>query len=557
MLEIVTLQFGHFSNYVGAHFWNNQEEYFSFDTGQHAQEIEVLHDTLFRAGVTQSGIETYTPRLMVYDLKGGFGSIKKMNRLYDEISDYQKDCNCVSASRFHDLVVRNWKSKTYAQTPYPKNEYLQSLEEEEEKDLSAEYTNNMEIDSTERIFDLDETVKMWSDFNRIYYHPKSINTISNYQFDDELMPFDVFSYGKNAYLSQQKEEDSFEENFRFFTEECDAIQGFQVLTNIIDGFGGFTCSFIERLREEYPKTPVISFGITDGQEWSPVGHHRYFKQIMNSSLSTIYLSELSSLFIPLNVHTNLLRHGSTKFIQPTINLPYHSSCVLSAAIETSTFPFRSRRNTIHMHDFVTRLNWHGNTKIGTLGFAFPLPMSVYGDIDTQTLLPNDDRSVLNDLSLPPEPHTSKIYGQSVVVRGIPDEFRAVSGIEQKKSSDVISDMFGRFQSLGSYSNSFFSTNVFYPIPNSFPNIFKNLNSDGYIDESAKFIDTRQIHFVPTLSHLTISTRVHKLLQNYKTELQKVNFNFFPEFGEGSEGLSSDDFIEAKELLSNLCEVYED
>ncbi|KAF0427634.1 tubulin nucleotide-binding domain-like protein [Gigaspora margarita] len=547
-MEIVTLQFGHFSNFVGAHFWNTQEKYFSFDTGQHAQEIEVLHDTLFRAGVTQNGIETYTPRLMIYDLKGGFGSIKKMNKLYDEISDYQKNCNW------------SWKSETYAQAPYPKNEYLQNLEEEEEKGISAEYADNMdnmEVDSTEKDFHLDETVKMWSDFNRIYYHPRSINTISNYSLGDDSMPFDVFSYGKNAYFSQQKEEDSFEENFRFFIEECDTIQGFQVMTNIIDGFGGFTCSFIERLREEYPKTPVISFGITDGQEWSPIGHRRYFKQIMNSSLSTIYLSELSSLFIPLNVHTNFLKHDSTKFIQPTINLPYHSSCVLSAAIETSTFPFRSRRNTIHMHDFVTRLNWHGNTKIGTLDFAFPLPMNVYGDIDTQTLLSNDDRSVLNDLSFPPEPHTSTVYGQSVVVRGIPDEFRAVSGTEKKKSSDVTSDIFARFQSLGGYSNSFFASNVFYPIPNSFPNIFKNLNTDGYIDESAKFIDTHPIHFAPTLSHITISTRVQKFLQNYKTELQKVNFNFFPEFDDGNEGLSHDDFLEAKESLNNLCEVYED
>ncbi|CAG8817648.1 21919_t:CDS:2, partial [Racocetra persica] len=226
--------------------------------------------------------------------------------------------------------------------------------------------------------------------------------------------------------------------------------GFQVMTNVIDGFGGFSCSFIERLREEYPKTPVISFGITDGQEWSPIGHKKYFKQIMNSSLSTIFLSELSSLFIPLNVHTNLLRSSSIKYIQPTINLPYHSSCILSAAIETSTFPFRSRRNTLHMHDLVTRLNWRGNTKIGTLGFALPLPMSVYGDVDVQTLLPNDDRSVINDLSFPLEPRLPTIYGQSVVVRGIPDEFRTVSKVEQKKSSDVISDIFGRFQSLGSY-----------------------------------------------------------------------------------------------------------
>ncbi|CAG8469540.1 10675_t:CDS:10 [Cetraspora pellucida] len=501
MLEIVTLQFGHFSNYVGAHFWNTQEEYFSFDTGQHAQETAVLHDTLFRAGITQSGIETYTPRLMIYDLKGGFGSIKKMNRLYDETSDYQ------DADQKED-----WKSETYAQAPYPKNEYLQSLEEEEERGLSNEHTDNMEIDSTEKYFYLDETVNMWSDFNKIYYHPKSINTISNYQLGDEIIPFDVFSYGKNAYLNQQKEEDSFEENLRFFTEECDAIQGFQVMTNVIDGFGGFSCSFIERLREEYPKTPIISFGITDGQEWSPIGH---------------------------------------------INLPYHSSCILSAAIETSTFPFRSRRNTLHMHDLVTRLNWRGNTKIGTLGFAFPLPMSVYGDVDVQKLLPDDDRSVINDLSFSSEPCLSTIYGQSVVARGIPDEFRAVSKVEpKKKSSNVISDIFGRFQSLGSYNNSFFATNVFYPIPNSFPNIFKRLNTNGYIDESAKFIDIHPIHSVPTLSHLTISTRVHKLLQNYKTELQKINFNLFPEFNDGNEGLSHDEFLEARESLINLCEVYE-
>ncbi|CAG8836320.1 23277_t:CDS:1, partial [Racocetra persica] len=75
--------------------------------------------------------------------------------------------------------------------------------------------------------------------------------------------------------------------------------------------------------------------------------------------------------------------------------------------------------------------------------------------------------------------------------------------------------------------------------------------------SEKFIDTHPIQSAPTLSHLTISTRVHKFLQNYKTELQKVNFDLFPEFNDGNEGLSRDEFLEARESLSNLCEVYED
>lgn len=62
----------------------------------------------------------------------------------------------------------------------------------------------MEIDFEEKYFNLDESVKMWSDFNKIYYHPKSINRVTQYQHDDEFMPFDVFSFGKNAYLHQQK-----------------------------------------------------------------------------------------------------------------------------------------------------------------------------------------------------------------------------------------------------------------------------------------------------------------------------------------------------------------
>ena len=49
------------------------------------------------------------------------------------------------------------------------------------------------------------------------------------------------------------------------------IQGFQVFASIIDGFGGFACSFLERLRDEYPKSAIETFGITENRSWSPKG----------------------------------------------------------------------------------------------------------------------------------------------------------------------------------------------------------------------------------------------------------------------------------------------
>jgi hypothetical protein len=36
----------------------------------------------FRPGLGADGSETYMPRTVIYDLKGGFGSLKKINALY-------------------------------------------------------------------------------------------------------------------------------------------------------------------------------------------------------------------------------------------------------------------------------------------------------------------------------------------------------------------------------------------------------------------------------------------------------------------------------------------
>ena len=82
--EIITLQLGHFSNYIGAHFWNLQRASFQFETlkstsfiqpvALNIQEPEIFHDVLFRESTTRfSHSYTYCPRLVAVDLAGSLG----------------------------------------------------------------------------------------------------------------------------------------------------------------------------------------------------------------------------------------------------------------------------------------------------------------------------------------------------------------------------------------------------------------------------------------------------------------------------------------------------
>ena len=106
MREIVTLQLGHLSNYVATHFWNaqvtttttllaarkhhdprltdQQESYFTYSN---QEESPIDHNVHWRPGIGADGSETFLPRTIVYDLKGGFGALRKTNALYEPQSE--------------------------------------------------------------------------------------------------------------------------------------------------------------------------------------------------------------------------------------------------------------------------------------------------------------------------------------------------------------------------------------------------------------------------------------------------------------------------------------
>ncbi|OAC99483.1 hypothetical protein MUCCIDRAFT_122290, partial [Mucor lusitanicus CBS 277.49] len=232
MREIVTLQLGSLANHVGTHFWNSQEEYFNYGDSTQIKTDEINHDVLYRQGETSSGVLTYTPRTLIYDLKGGFGSMQKYNKLF---GGADADAEQVPWEQGISRIDRRTA----------KNQYQQQLDRME--------TEHVNMDAA--IQQLDQTVNNWSDYNRIYYHPRSVNPIVTHQMDNDITPFDNYTIGRQAYQDNEKETDIFEDNFRFFVEECDNLQGFQIMTDVDDAFGGFTEGLLNNIRDEFAKTP--------------------------------------------------------------------------------------------------------------------------------------------------------------------------------------------------------------------------------------------------------------------------------------------------------------
>jgi hypothetical protein len=66
----------------------SKESYFTYPP---EEESPVDHDILFRPGVAPDGSDTFTPRTLIYDLKGAFGSMKKVGALYEPEDDGSMD----------------------------------------------------------------------------------------------------------------------------------------------------------------------------------------------------------------------------------------------------------------------------------------------------------------------------------------------------------------------------------------------------------------------------------------------------------------------------------
>jgi hypothetical protein len=242
MHEIITLQLGQRANYLATHFWNLQESYFTYGE---KEESLIDHDIHFRAGVGADGVDTFTPRTVIYDLKGGFGSLRKYNALYE-------------ATAPSAPVTGLWDGSTLTQQ--------QNIIE------LSQYQRN--LDQGLPTFQLKASdVRYWSDFNRLFYHPRSIVQLNEYELGSQLMPFENWSAGEELYHTLDKEHDILDRDLRPFAEECDQLQGLQIFSGTDDAWGGFSSKYLDDLRDEFGKTSIWIWGLEDSRPVPRVSCH--------------------------------------------------------------------------------------------------------------------------------------------------------------------------------------------------------------------------------------------------------------------------------------------
>ncbi|KAL3428351.1 misato Segment II myosin-like domain-containing protein [Phlyctema vagabunda] len=331
MHEILTVQLGQRSNYLATHFWNTQESYFTYSSDQ---ESLVDHDIHFRPGIGADGSETFTPRTLIYDLKGGFGSLRKLNALYElEEPDQQQ-------------ALWNGPTVVQRQEVIPRSAYQQSLDDGL---LPPELTT--------------ESVRYWSDFSRVYYHPRSIVQLNEYELNSSLMPFENWDTGESLFNSLDKEHDLLDRDLRPFAEEADQMQGIQLFSGTDDAWGGFAARYIDRIRDEYGKTTVWFWGLEDGHEATP--REKRLLKLSNTARSISEIASQASLYVPLTIPSASL----PDYIHLNRRSPWHKSALISTAVETMTLASRLRpRNGIHqsLDQTGNALNINGNQNLAKL-----------------------------------------------------------------------------------------------------------------------------------------------------------------------------------------------
>ncbi|KAI0402589.1 tubulin domain-containing protein [Xylaria palmicola] len=298
MREIITLQLGQQSNYVATHFWNAQESYFTYGEDD---ESPVDHDVHFRPGLGADGTETFMPRTVIYDLKGGFGTLKRLNDLYDISEDAAR------SSLWPGQAV------VHRQQPIEASAYQQSLD-----------TGKPPPQLTT------STVRYWSDFNRVFYHPRSIVQLNEYELNSTIMPFEKWHMGEELFANLDKEHDLLDRDLRPFVEEADHMQGIQIMSGIDDAWGSFAAKYVERIRDEYGKAPVWVFGVQEPVRGLP--REKRLLKLVNKARALVELSSQASLVVPLALPEAPLPSS----IQLDASSPWHVSALFAATIESTT-----------------------------------------------------------------------------------------------------------------------------------------------------------------------------------------------------------------------------
>ncbi|XP_068024969.1 protein misato homolog 1 isoform X6 [Melanerpes formicivorus] len=318
--EAVTLQLGHYAGCVGAHWWGLQAAALRGPT-------ELRPSTLLRAGREPGGRETHTPRLVALELKGGVGALRLSGADAEapvswdgEVASYL-DCDSAGSSAPRDAGSRTGDASGGGKRS-------SSAAATGTSAASAQLGGSQELPSGSR-------VQLWSDYLNVPLHPKSLCVLRQYLHEGDCGCLEAFGQGESL-LQDPGCAEELEDRLHFYAEECDQLQGFQVLCDLHNGFSGVGAKVTELLHDEYSGKGILTWGLTPVM--SDEGDlQKNCYRLMNTALGIVHLSTHSSLFCPLSLRGSLgLRP------RPPVSFPYinceHSPRAPAALQHSASIP---------------------------------------------------------------------------------------------------------------------------------------------------------------------------------------------------------------------------
>ncbi|CAI5470858.1 unnamed protein product [Closterium sp. Yama58-4] len=372
MREVVTLQFGSYANFVGAHFWNLQDE----AVGRQGEGGAEQRGAGVEEGVVMQWRETpgpaatpyCTPRLLAIDYKGCLGPVS-----------LQSPLGPVTPAAPSALPTWSGPSHVSSAAPLPLNPFLRRLlhppppaahtassapgsqargedwhgaagrhggrDTAEEAEGEAERGEDDEEGEVAR--GLEGGVGYWTEYLKAHVRPASVLQVPGGWWQGALSPLDAGGYGDWREVGGGREgEEEVEEGVRRVAEECDALQGFSLLLHAASPFASLATRTALHLAAEFPRAPKLLFSLRPPDALLPPatlapGPHALpgtpSLHDLSSAVSLASLLPLTSLILPLGLPSlsAVLPH-----VHPSDTSLFHSSALLATAIDALSTPFR-------------------------------------------------------------------------------------------------------------------------------------------------------------------------------------------------------------------------
>ncbi|XP_032568762.1 protein misato homolog 1 [Chiroxiphia lanceolata] len=538
--EAVTLQLGHYSGCVGAHWWGLQAAALRGP----AEPAELRAAALLRPGRGPGGTETPSPRLVALELKGGVGALRPEGVSAEApvpwdgaVADY-RDAPRDSGNRAGDAAC-DGKGGPGAAVP------------------GAAPPGSQDPPS----------VRLWSDYLNVPLHPRSVHVIRQFLHDGDCGCLEAFAQGESL-LQDPACVEELEDRLHFFVEECDYLQGFQVLCDLHNGFSGVGAKVTELLHDEYSGKGILSWGLTPAT--SDVGDPQSsFYRLLNTALGIVHLSQHSSLFCPLSLSGSLgIRPRppvTFPYIKYDASLNYHSSAILAAALDTLTVPYRLWSSQGSMVHFADSLTFSGRKVVAAWA---SLPFPAFAGSSLPEILSAHQQDVPWKLLLSSwrEQKVSCCFAQSVVLRGVCKERPSSSSLGQQprtplqgcESPEEMLQHYLHTHFPGSFSTAHVLQQPCDTRP-PFPQFFSPLlTRQGFLQDKALGHSSagpnRAVQSIPVLAALQASPVLHQLLSGLWRDLRARNVRRWSSFF--TAGLEQDDFQQALEELKTLSQCYE-